>query len=177
MLKHSLSCSQAINHAAGGRAGMGARWQWLVGMAQALQGSGDGPKLPEFKKHAWETLSDLGFDFGWSCRAKSWTWWPLWVPYNLGYAMVLCAGGSQTSSADPVGAALETTAKSAPVPVPKCNFDLCKQGQCWALVWHFLESWYKSTAAVCSSWHHSSSSQAQWRWAGSIHTNWCMPLL
>lgn len=29
---------------------MGARWQWLVGMAQALQGSGDGPKLSELKE-------------------------------------------------------------------------------------------------------------------------------
>lgn len=38
----------------------------------------------------WTTVSDIGLEFWMAlCGARGWTWWPLWVPTNLWYSVIL----------------------------------------------------------------------------------------
>ena len=56
--------------------------QGVEDMEQAHQGSGDGPQLPEFKKHLdkfWVVL----------CGARDWTQRSLWILSFLRYSMIL----------------------------------------------------------------------------------------
>jgi len=67
--------------------GSGSSPESVQSLEQAAQDSGHSPELPEFR----ECLENALRYRGWSsvlCGAKSWSWWSLWVPSNLGWSMI-----------------------------------------------------------------------------------------
>ena len=58
-------------------------------MERAAQRGGHSPELLEYKEHLDSTLRHRAWIWVVLCGVRSWTWWPLWVPFNLGYSTIL----------------------------------------------------------------------------------------